>query len=669
MRNIIDLYAIDSLRLVPQGGIMKRISVPFFFVFNMFCFIEIIGNDFQGITRSRVTQSNLSDIYSLLHWKAFLALAYGNQKEAQNIINAIQNHESIFIAVRDPIEEFFDALFIDGIAHNPQYITQFGLFEKLGMRDHNAYLNEIRVESVSQSLEKTKCRFQELQAFDRNSLSDAHKVSYDVVRWSLEHELEGEKFLFHDYVVNQMFGLLSNLTALFTTHHSLSDSRDVAHYCKRLSAIPDYLDQIKIYLKYQHDHGIHIPHFALEKVIQSIRDMLVPDVTKHILYVRLANAVAHMSNIEGVSVLKRVHTIIENQVYPAYESLADFCERLSQDSAGNQGVWALPNGDTYYAYMLTHHTTTKMTPDEIHELGLSCVSSCEHEIRMILEKEGIKDDTQSLGQLLQRIIHDPRFYFEDNEQGRVECLQAFEQILKESRTVLSHLFDMQPKQPVVVKPVPIHEQMGRPAAYYDRPSLDGSRPGTFYINLRDMHEVPRYRMKTLAVHEAEPGHHFQLVLQQTMSLPLVRRMASYTAYVEGWALYVEKLAHEYGFYNDSWSYLGHLLDDMLRAVRLVVDTGIHYKRWTREQAIDYMIQMTGSHRNTVTTEVERYFVYPGQACSYKIGQLKILALRDRMKKAMGKSFDIRMFHNLVLSTGAVPLSVLEHAVDEYIAHH
>jgi uncharacterized protein (DUF885 family) len=228
------------------------------------------------------------------------------------------------------------------------------------------------------------------------------------------------------------------------------------------------------------------------------------------------------------------------------------------------------------------------------------------------------------------------------------------------------LFDLKPKVSVKIQPVPSYEEESQAGAYYCSPSIDGSRPGLFFVNLRSMQELPIYRMETLAMHEAEPGHHFQIAVQNDMNLPMLRNLTHNTAFVEGWALYAEKLAYEQGFYSSSFAKLGHLQDELLRAARLVVDTGIHKKRWTREQAIDYMTAATGMNRESVATEVERYFVLPGQACSYKIGQLKILELRQRAKDLLGDNFSIQEFHNLILKTGSCPLAVLEEVVDQYI---
>jgi uncharacterized protein (DUF885 family) len=287
-------------------------------------------------------------------------------------------------------------------------------------------------------------------------------------------------------------------------------------------------------------------------------------------------------------------------------------------------------------------------------------------MREILAQVGLDDETQEVGALMAELAKDPQFYFPNTAEGRAACLKKYEEILARARIQLYPLFDLKPKAALRVEAIPEDEVEGSAGAYYCSPSLDGSRPGIFFANLVDMREVPKFHMETLAIHEGEPGHHFQISLQQDMEIPLLRKFSEFTAFVEGWALYAEKLAYEEGFYSSPYAQLGHLQDELFRAARLVVDTGIHKKRWTREQAIDYMHKTTGDHLSRLTREVERYFVLPGQACAYKVGQLKILALREKARVALGDAFDIKQFHNILLRLGASPLAVLEAEVDKYI---
>jgi uncharacterized protein (DUF885 family) len=287
----------------------------------------------------------------------------------------------------------------------------------------------------------------------------------------------------------------------------------------------------------------------------------------------------------------------------------------------------------------------------------------------ILQDEGYDVEGKTLGEIIQALNKEERFLFPNDDDGRAMVIEEYNRILAEINANLDDAFDIRPKAGLEVKRVPEFKEEGSPGAYYNQPAMDGSRGGVFYANLRNVHESVKFGMKTLAYHEGIPGHHFQIAIQSELEgVPVFRTLGIFTAYVEGWALYSEQLAWELGFYeNDPFGNLGRLQAEMFRAVRLVVDTGIHYKKWTREEAIDYMVANTGMTTTEVTTEIERYIVMPGQACAYKIGMLKILELREKAKLALGENFDLREFHNVVLKNGAVPLDILEELVDEYIA--
>jgi len=289
----------------------------------------------------------------------------------------------------------------------------------------------------------------------------------------------------------------------------------------------------------------------------------------------------------------------------------------------------------------------------------------------ILNQEGFADSTKTIGEIIQAVNKEERFQFQNNDEGRKEVLARFDEILAEVSGKLDGVFDVRPKAGLEVKRVPEFKEEGSAGAYYNQPAMDGSRGGVFYANLRDVSEVVKFGMKTLAYHEGIPGHHFQIAIQSELeSVPIFRTFGLFTAYVEGWALYSEQLAWEIGMYeHDPFGNLGRLQAEMFRAVRLVVDTGIHYKRWTRQEAIDYMVANTGMPTGEVVTEIERYIVMPGQACAYKIGMIKILELREKAKTELGERFNLMEFHNVMLKNGAVPLSILEELIDEYIANN
>jgi uncharacterized protein (DUF885 family) len=357
---------------------------------------------------------------------------------------------------------------------------------------------------------------------------------------------------------------------------------------------------------------------------------------------------------------------IENTVYPAYQGFIDHFVRLDDEVDESNGVWALPDGDEYYRLALGFFTTTDYSPDYIHDFGLSEVERIQNEILTILATQGW-DTSAGFETVMGQLKTDPQFFYSDTEEGRDSILTDYQTIIDEMYTGLDQAFHTIPEAPVEVQRIPEFKEKTAPGAYYQPPAMDGSRPGVFYANLFDINATPTYSMRTLAYHEAVPGHHFQLAVQREQEdLPFFRRLIPFTAYSEGWALYAERLAWEMGFQDDPYDNIGRLQAELFRGVRLVVDTGIHAKRWSREQAIDYMVANTGMAESDVVAEIERYFVMPGQACAYKVGMTKILELRDMAQQALGDRFDQRDFHEVVLTNGAVPLTTLEKLIREYI---
>lgn len=597
-----------------------------------------------------------------LYWQALIFMGKNKKIEAEDLVALIKTGKPITLLAPwksshpETLSDFYDKLFIDSVSKKPETLTYLGLFDAIGIREHNGYLDSYALETFRAAFEKTKTNLETLQSY-KASLDD---FSFLTFSWSLQHQVEEGPFLFHAYPVTQLFGVFQELSTLFTVLHRLEVPEDTDNYIKRLEKIPFLLQEVRTLMAYQEKEGIIPPRFALEKSLLMLQGFLKSKPTEHLFY-------THLLGKADKKQLSLAKTVLEKDVYPAYRALEKTLETLLIKATENHGVWALPDGDAYYAHCLKGHTTTSLTPQEIHDMGYKEVQDIKAQIRILFQKEGLDDPSKNVGELIRDLSKDPRFYYANTEEGRALCLEDFNKILERSRKTLWPLFNMTPKTKVMVERVPITDELGAPGAYYLPPSLDGSRPGIFYANLRDMREMPKYEMETLAVHEAEPGHHFQLSLQNEIDLPTLRKIESgYTAYVEGWALYTEKLAYEENFYSDSFYRIGHLQAELLRAVRLVVDTGIHYKKWSREEAIAYMEKETGIDNKNVVTEIERYFVLPGQACAYKIGQLKILELRKKAKDSLGPLFSIQEFHDAVLKLGAVPIPVLEKGVALYI---
>jgi len=606
-----------------------------------------------------------------LYWKALLLAAKKKKEEALKIVTLIKsgnNGSPDLLSKEDEsknIDVLFDKLFLSEVCRNPQRLSSIGLLESIGIYDHNAYLNNISPRGMLLDLEKKEANLKLLLEYSVKNLSPEQKVSYKIFLWDLNHAIRGKKFLFHDYHISHMFGVLDDLTKVFTEFHPLKENSHVHWYMARLVSIPKQLKQGIDLLKYQKELGIIPPKCTLTKMINLIEKQTSSPIEENIFYLRLDKAIKKINTPNKEELLEKVVSIIERYVNPAYNRFQEYLKDLRKE-ATNNGAWALPNGDEYYRYKLQTETTTNLSPDEIHELGLQEVEKVQTKIDECLKK--IKDELNIKENVTaQDVFNDKRHLYPQTEEGRQQCLRDYSIILERSREKLSHLFDLKPKAPVKIKAVPKHEEEDTLSfPYYLAPSIDGSRPGLFFVNLGYLHESPKFQMETVTIHESEPGHHFQIGLQVESNIPTLRKLAEHNAYVEGWALYTERLALEQGFYCTPLDELGHYMDEMLRAARLVIDTGIHHKRWTREEAIEYMKKTTGLPEGTVISEIERYFVMPGQACSYKIGQLKILELRQRAKDKLGTKFDIREFHNVILKIASTPLEILEEVVEEYI---
>jgi len=362
---------------------------------------------------------------------------------------------------------------------------------------------------------------------------------------------------------------------------------------------------------------------------------------------------------------------VEATVYPAYRDLLAYLEtELLPVAPGDDavGIWRLPEGEAYYAQRLRHHTTTDLTPEEVHQLGLSEVERIQAEMQPLFAEIGIQSGqpfAQQMRAYWQRAFGDADLRYPSSDAGRQRALADYTALIEKANANLDAVFDAVPEAAIRVKAVPPAQEATSPGAYYIPPSLDGSRPGTFYVNLANLPLKPK--MPTLAYHEGIPGHHFQLALQQELeALSTFQKVSTFTAHAEGWALYAEKLAREQGFYKTAYSRIENLWSELFRAGRLVVDTGIHHKRWSRDEALDFYSRALGS---PIPGEIDRYIAWPAQAASYKVGELKILALRKRARDTLGEQFDLRAFHNTILNGGGMPLSILERVVDDSIRAH
>lgn len=582
------------------------------------------------------------------------------------------------------IKHFYDRLFVEMALSSPEMVTQLGIPVLYDMSKDE--LDDVSDAKNWEDFNKMKEDYEMLLSYDFESQSEENKLNTRILSWFVGNQVEGEEFFYHGYPVNQMFGQQSNLPSMMESSHKLEGKSDVEAYIIRLSKFDTKFDQVIEGLKIREEKGIIPPIFVIDRVLSEMKgftgqkesddinlEIEVDDpVEKNILFTNFDKKIADIESItdeEKKQFKEQVKNEVRTTVFGAYDNLISYFEELRTKANTDDGVWKLPNGDAYYQYQLASNTTTNYTPEQVHNIGLSEVDRIKKEMWDILITQGYDDTTKAIGEVIQAVNKEDRFLFQNNDEGRKEVIERYDEILAEISANLDDAFDIRPKAGMEVKRVPEFKEEGSAGAYYEQPPMDGSRGGIFYANLRDVTETVKFGMKTLAYHEGIPGHHFQIAIQSELKgVPIFRTFGLFTAYVEGWALYSERLAWELGFYeNDPFGNLGRLQAEMFRAVRLVVDTGLHHKRWTREEAIAYMIENTGMTTGEVVTEIERYIVMPGQACAYKIGMMKILELREKAKTEMGDSFDLKQFHNVVLKNGAVPLDILEELINDYIA--
>jgi len=568
------------------------------------------------------------------------------------------------------INWFYERVFIEFALDDPELLSSLRILPSW-LDFHSDKLTDRSIARTRESQQQIRDALEMLRRYDRERLDEAGRESYDILDYFLAIQVEGEPFAFHTHPLNQLFGIQNGLPTFLATQHPVERRRDAENYIERLRQVPVVFAQVLQGLRYREQQGIVPPRFVIEKVLEEMRGFVGAGVEANILYTSLAEKLAalpgdRIDQGDRDRLLERTRLAIELDVFPAYNGLIAYYEGLLPRVRGNDGVWAMPEGEAYYEWLVRMHTTTDMTPDEVHELGLSEVQRIEREMDAILRAEGLTSGT--VGARVDRISRRPDQLYPDTDEGREQIIADFQRLIDEIDAAMDDWFDMRPAAPMRVERVPEFREATAPGAYYNAPAFDGSRPGVFYINLRDVGEIPRFSMATLAYHEGVPGHHFQIALKQELrGVPTFRKLLPFTAYSEGWALYAERLAKEAGFMEDPLDDLGRLQAEMFRAVRLVVDTGLHHQQWSRERAITYMRQRTGMPQGDVVAEIERYLVMPGQALAYKVGMEHILMLRGRAQAALGEDFDIREFHNVVLLGGAMPLTLLEQRVDRWVA--
>ena len=596
--------------------------------------------------------------------------ASGEQPAASQTVSAEQRSQEFLAMAEDHARRY--------LSENPEQATSLGVSADIAGDGYNAMLGQYGYPGNYFTEQMNERFLEELRRFERNELEGTALVTYDVLKNAYEMAARRNAYDFGvsavtgsngPYVLNQLIGPHISLPQLMLTEQPLETAADVEDYLLRLGKFGEVFTAVNEALVADANAGVVPPIFALEKVAITADSFIEPAAEDHPFVTRITGAVAEIDTMDETAreaAVERAVETVETVVYPAYGELAETVTSLIDQSNDDAGIWRIEQGEEFYQHALDSFGASGMTADEVHQLGLDEVARIEAEMDAILTGMGLTEGP--VGERFASIADDPSMVYPNTDEGREELLTELKAQTDAIMALAPDWFGTLPPQDVVVRRIPVYEQDSAPGGYYTAPSLDGSRPGIYWINLKDTADWPKQTLKTLTYHEAVPGHHFQVALQMDIdSFPLMRNTFFYSEYGEGWALYAEEVAAEMGMYEDDpLGDLGRLQSELFRAVRLVVDTGLHAKQWTREEAIDYMVETLGDTEAAVTREVERYAVWPGQATSYKLGMLKIQELRERAEAELGEDFDIRSFHDAILLDGAVPLPVLEQNINTWI---
>ena len=582
--------------------------------------------------------------------------------EKANQIKAAESSEN------ERLDAWFETKFKENIRAYPQMLTSLGIDER--QDQWNDPSRTFRLEQ----LDKTQEAAAEMrEQFDFDKLDADHQLSYRLFEKNAENALKGRAWWDHGYTYSQMRGAHSSLPTFIMNQHKIKDVEDAENYLTRLETLDEVLDQHTNQAKAKFEKGIAPPKFVYDFVIESSANIIAGSPVEadsdklNLLLEDFRKKVEKLDLKDDVrkALYERAITAIAEDVAPAYQRIIAEMKRQKAQASEDDGAWKLPDGDAYYAWRLNLMTTTDMSAEAIHDLGLSEVDRIHTEMREIMKK--VKFDG-TLQEFFEFTRTDKQFYKAETEQGRTKYLTEATQFIDDMKERLPEVFNKLPKAELDVRAVEAFREKAAGKAFYNRPAPDGSRPGIYYANLYRMDAMPLYQMEALAYHEGVPGHHMQLSISQELEgVPSFRKYGRFTAYSEGWGLYSEYLPKEMGLYEDPYSDFGRLAMELWRAGRLVVDTGLHQKKWTREEASQYLIDNTPNPESDCWKAIERYIVMPGQATAYKIGMNKILELREDAKGELGDDFDIRDFHDAILATGPVPLDIMQEQVEAYVA--
>ncbi len=569
---------------------------------------------------------------------------------------------------------------LDGMAtrflhESPEYATALAVPEARAGGRYIDRLSDVSREGRNRGRTLTEGAIAELRAIDRARLAASDQVSYDVVLTALENSLGVDRFNAGDgagapYVVTQLTGAYTGIPDFLDAQHPITSRDQAEAYITRLRAYAGQMDAEIARLNEDAGAGVIPPDFAIDGALAQLNAFARLQPSATVLVQSISRRLPEARDVpegERAGFVTRAETLVRDEVLPAYRRQIAALTALRPRATHDAGIWRLPQGAEMYAAALRDQTTTNMTPDEVHRMGVDLVSSLQSEMDAILRAQGLTRGT--VAERYQQISRRPDQLYPNTDAGRTQLLADLNTQMAQITALMPQAFGTLARAALEIRRVPTYTEAGAPGGYYQSPALDGSRPGAYYINLRDTREWPKFTLPTLTYHEGTPGHHWQIsIAQEAQGLPFIRSaLLGFNAYQEGWGLYAEQLADELGVYRDNpLGRLGYLQSAAFRASRLVVDTGMHHLRWTREQAIESMVAATGDQRSSVTTEIERYSVWPGQACGYMVGRQAIVRIREAARTALGARFDLRGFHDAVLTNGAMPLSVTESIVNQWV---
>ena len=578
---------------------------------------------------------------------------------------------NLFLMKPVSIDHFLGKELVVGLVESPEALTYIGIFDRFDwITKHNSRLSIPRDNDIEEGIKELEKSIKTLYKYKDSRLTDIQKSTKKIAIFDYENNLkELKQFPYHDYPLNQIGGTHLNTIQFLSDMHPVRSISEAEGFISRVNLVKEVYEGTVKDLERQADAGIFPPEFVYKHVIEQLNEFINFNYEEHPLFTQFMKKVKDLNLDSEKEFLfeEAIKRGIDESVTPGFILLKDFMVKTQKSANKNHGIWSQPNGDEYYKLRIRSYTTTDYSPEEIHQMGLSEVDRISTRMKEILVMLGY-DENKTVGVLMNELNESPQFLYADTPDRKDIVVNDYMEMVNEAIDVMTDYFHTMPKADVIVKAIPEYSEQTAAGGYYQAPALDGSRPGVFYANLYDIKQTPTYSMRTLAYHEATPGHHHQIAHSlENDSLTMYRRFGYRTsAFSEGWALYAERLALEVGLAENPYDELGILQSEIFRAVRLVVDTGMHYKRWTREEAMEYMKSKTGMSDTEVRVEIERYIVWPGQALSYKVGMIKILELREKAMNELGNKFNIKDFHSAVLDHGNPPLFIVEEMVEKMI---